>query len=74
MAQNDMELKRKPMEFPCKSCEDRYAGCHAECERYLRAKAENAKINQMAKEIINKELIYSRYRIDNARKVKKRNG
>lgn len=33
-------------EQPCKDCKDRYVGCHADCERYARQKAELRRVKE----------------------------
>lgn len=30
--------------WPCKDCAERHPGCHAECERYAKAKKKHAEI------------------------------
>lgn len=34
------------MKSPCLNCTDRHIGCHAVCERYLAARAEQNAINE----------------------------
>lgn len=34
------------MKSPCYNCPDRHIGCHATCERYLAARAEQDAINE----------------------------
>jgi hypothetical protein len=31
---------------PCKDCQERHIGCHAECERYIKFKEESAEIEK----------------------------
>lgn len=32
-----------PLQAPCKDCNDRHVGCHAECQKYKDYKTEHAK-------------------------------
>ena len=39
---------------PCKGCEDRIQGCHADCQRYLSWKEEKASANEKVREYARK--------------------
>lgn len=72
MGRDEIEIKRKPVDFPCKGCTDRHAGCHSECEGYLAAKAENMKYNQQERKSIEEQLDYVRYRIESAQRQRRK--
>lgn len=53
---------------PCKSCEERHVGCHAECEKYAKAKADTEDARQ--KKQLYEE--YNGYMSEYAKKVQRR--
>jgi hypothetical protein len=53
----------------CKDCEDRYFGCHSECDRYLKEKKKSAK-NQRDWQI--SRIMYE-YGYDKTTKLKRKN-
>ena len=54
------------MPGPCRNCEERRVGCHAECERYLTW----AKARREARERDYDKRIYERYAIERDKKIK----
>lgn len=59
--------------FTCKDCPDRHIGCHAECEKYQRERAEHEQIKAKR----NAERDIAQYEIDkfekaNAKALRKR--
>lgn len=42
----------------CKDCADRHVGCHAECDRYLSAKAKHEDERAMIRDKRSKDLYY----------------
>ena len=65
-------VKIKPIDYPCKDCADRHAGCHAECAAYLEARAQNQAANREARKNIEKDLDYVRFVIESLENGKKR--
>ena len=58
--------------FTCKGCVDRYPGCHAECEKYNREKAEHERLKKLERiEHERKAYVYNRM-FDNADGLVKR--
>lgn len=43
-------MERSKLSAPCKDCEDRHEGCHAECERYKVYKNEREAAKKWLKE------------------------
>lgn len=72
MARVELKVNCKPADYPCKGCEDRHAGCHAECERYQSAKAENTKYNQQERKTIDEQLDYVRYKIGSVERQRRK--
>lgn len=33
-------------DYPCRTCTDRYVGCHATCEKYIQARKEQDEANE----------------------------
>ena len=44
----------------CKDCKDRYAGCNAVCEKYLKAKLKHDEFNKKVKKIHEIDLLLHR--------------
>lgn len=65
-------VKNKPKKYPCKDCEKRHAGCHADCAAYLEARERNQAANAEERKSIEEKLSYIRYKLDQIEKSKKR--
>lgn len=72
MAQENELIKNKPTKYPCKDCEKRHPGCHADCAPYLEARERNQAANAEERKTIEEKLDYIRYKLDQIEKSKKR--
>lgn len=54
------------MKVPCSGCDDRHAGCHAECERYSAWSSERREAKQRDYE----SRVAERYAIERDKKIK----
>lgn len=60
------------MTCPCGVCEERFVGCHAECEAYQKWRAEYAKQSRAAYRLRTGEDILDDFRNDALRKQRRR--
>lgn len=57
---------------PCKNCEDRHVGCHAECEKYRKAKEETEAARGREKLSREADGYYADYAKETLRRMKNR--
>lgn len=56
----------------CQNCEERHLKCHATCQKYLDAKAENERVKQSMQKEVSSQL--HQYKVESIRKYRKRHG
>lgn len=65
-------LKVIEMITVCKDCNDRFAGCHSTCEKYIEAKKVHDMQLQEKYKRNNRDSDYTNFVVSNKEKVKKR--
>lgn len=60
------------VKYPCQDCKRRYVGCHAECDDYKKAKAEQDRIKQEIWQSNVKRFISDDYVLERRGKWKRR--
>lgn len=60
------------MKAPCKDCDERYAGCHAKCERYKAFDTDNKERLDKKRRILDAENDFTAYSIDAQRNMKRK--
>lgn len=58
--------------YPCKGCQDRYIGCHSDCEKYISARVEHTGITEKARAVRYAELDAEIYRRNGCERRRKR--
>lgn len=57
---------------PCKICEDRKVGCHADCERYIEWRKAFDAEKQALRDAVKNDVNYSKYKHDVVKEVERR--
>ena len=60
------------MKAPCKDCDERYAGCHAKCERYKAFDTANKERLDKKRRTLDAENDITAYSIDAQRNMKRK--
>lgn len=53
----------------CKDCEDRYVGCHGECEKYIEFTLQQRQEKEKAWKERHKDIMYTKYMLEKSKRL-----